>query len=152
MAPSRLEDTCSGESITATSNAENEFTGHFSRNHENTADDEMDDGSDQDGDEDAVAGPATNARVTSQKRRADVAAFDRWIEENQEQLSEPRKKGPRGTEKSLGGLASDVDREKIITSPRDYQIELFEKAKQQNTIAVLDTGRYQIPDPPWPRD
>ena len=24
--------------------------------------------------------------------------------------------------------------------PREYQIELFERAKEQNTIAVLDTG------------
>jgi endoribonuclease Dicer len=27
-----------------------------------------------------------------------------------------------------------------ITTPREYQIELFERAKTQNTIAVLDTG------------
>ncbi len=28
----------------------------------------------------------------------------------------------------------------IITDPREYQIELFERAKNQNIIAVLDTG------------
>ncbi len=28
----------------------------------------------------------------------------------------------------------------IITDPREYQLELFEKAKKQNIIAVLDTG------------
>lgn len=28
----------------------------------------------------------------------------------------------------------------IIHDPRDYQQELFEIAKEQNTIAVLDTG------------
>lgn len=34
----------------------------------------------------------------------------------------------------------------IITDPREYQLELFEKAKQQNIIAVLDTGKYDV----WP--
>ena len=28
----------------------------------------------------------------------------------------------------------------IITDPREYQLELFERAKSQNIIAVLDTG------------
>lgn len=28
----------------------------------------------------------------------------------------------------------------IITDPREYQLELFERAKKQNIIAVLDTG------------
>lgn len=28
----------------------------------------------------------------------------------------------------------------LINDAREYQIELFEKAKKQNTIAVLDTG------------
>jgi endoribonuclease Dicer len=27
-----------------------------------------------------------------------------------------------------------------VLDPREYQIELFERAKAQNTIAVLDTG------------
>jgi len=28
----------------------------------------------------------------------------------------------------------------IISDPREYQVELFERAKNQNVIAVLDTG------------
>lgn len=35
---------------------------------------------------------------------------------------------------------SKQESEVIITDPREYQIELFEKAKNQNIIAVLDTG------------
>lgn len=29
---------------------------------------------------------------------------------------------------------------KIIGTPRQYQIDLFERAKEKNTIVVLDTG------------
>lgn len=35
---------------------------------------------------------------------------------------------------------SKQDSAKIITDPREYQIELFERAKSQNIVAVLDTG------------
>ena len=37
-------------------------------------------------------------------------------------------------------LMSKQESNVIITDPREYQIELFERAKQQNIIAVLDTG------------
>lgn len=45
-------------------------------------------------------------------------------------------------ELSIRSLMSKHESAVIITDPREYQTELFEKAKQQNTIAVLDTGRY----------
>ena len=32
----------------------------------------------------------------------------------------------------------------IISDPREYQVELFERAKNQNVIAVLDTGMSPI--------
>lgn len=38
-------------------------------------------------------------------------------------------------------LVKQAKSTKIITSPRDYQVELFEKAKEKNIIAVLDTGK-----------
>ena len=37
-------------------------------------------------------------------------------------------------------LAQNNTRNELISSVRAYQTELFEKAKTQNTIAVLDTG------------
>lgn len=44
---------------------------------------------------------------------------------------------------SVRGLIAKQDSSVIITDPREYQVELFEKAKKQNIIAVLDTGMYR---------
>ncbi|KZF23112.1 hypothetical protein L228DRAFT_219379 [Xylona heveae TC161] len=41
---------------------------------------------------------------------------------------------------STKNLISKHGLSQIISSPRGYQVELFERAKHQNTIAVLDTG------------
>ena len=43
---------------------------------------------------------------------------------------------------SIRSLIAKQDSSVIITDPREYQVELFEKAKKQNIIAVLDTGMY----------
>ena len=43
-------------------------------------------------------------------------------------------------ELSVRKLISKQESTVIITDPRGYQVELFEKAKKQNIIAVLDTG------------
>lgn len=45
---------------------------------------------------------------------------------------------------SVRGLIAKQDSSVIITDPREYQLELFEKAKEQNIIAVLDTGMYLV--------
>jgi hypothetical protein len=41
---------------------------------------------------------------------------------------------------STRSLISKQESTVIITDPREYQTELFERAKKQNIIAVLDTG------------
>ena len=41
---------------------------------------------------------------------------------------------------SIRSLMAKQESNVIITDPREYQLELFEKAKKQNIIAVLDTG------------
>ena len=43
---------------------------------------------------------------------------------------------------SIRSLMAKQESNVIITDPREYQLELFEKAKKQNIIAVLDTGQY----------
>ena len=41
---------------------------------------------------------------------------------------------------SIRNLMAKQESNVIIGDPREYQIELFERAKKQDIIAVLDTG------------
>ncbi|KAM4058838.1 ribonuclease III domain-containing protein [Hirsutella rhossiliensis] len=78
---------------------------------------------------------------TATRRRGD-AAFQTWIQESQR--SNTRVAADASTRAvdrlSTARLIQSNEDRKIIVSPREYQIDLFERAKEKNIIIVLDTG------------
>ena len=85
-----------------------------------------------------------SASSIGEKRRAQKAIFDNWLTSDTGIAVLTRKKGSKvadvaDEEQSIHSLMAGMS-DQIIKNPRDYQIELFERAKKDNTIAVLDTG------------
>lgn len=56
----------------------------------------------------------------------------------------PNKLDRPEVEGSTRHLLKTQDFAATINDPREYQIELFEKAKKENTIAVLATGMQTV--------
>lgn len=114
--------------------------GHF----EDEGDGEESDGDSNHGAEGVrrwIINPAPQPRKLTEKRRADAALFEKWVEQNRHSLAKRTRRLVDGDGQSVLSLMRDFENKKIITNPRDYQLELFERAKIQNTIAVLDTGK-----------
>ncbi|EFX03018.1 rnase3 domain containing protein [Grosmannia clavigera kw1407] len=107
---------------------------------EDVYDDHLED-SDEDGMPLENTGSSNNLNL-SQKHRSDKDAFESWLAQNRVSITDSRADETvlRDEDKTTASLVREFEASKIIESPRDYQVELFEKAKQKNVIAVLDTG------------
>lgn len=92
--------------------------------------DESDDSASEEGTEaDSVKAKAEKVK---QRDRLDVDMFQSWLRDEQQKTND----------QSLNEAIREVGPadKRIIDSAREYQVELFERAKEKNTIAVLNTG------------
>lgn len=105
------------------------------------------DDSDSDDNEDRYrleSAPAAPKKI-SEKKRQDSAIFQSFLHSNENIGRGAREQSSGPDDKNVDSMpAAAIVRkgqsQQILTSPREYQVELFERAKERNTIVVLDTG------------
>jgi endoribonuclease Dicer len=111
------------------------------------ADDE-DDGEDNEAeidDEDEEDQPRAKPRRISERKRRQNAIADSYLQDALQDPARKHKVLPEEEDKqSTRWIVHQAESRQIISSPREYQIELFERAKERNIIAVLDTGMFAI--------
>jgi len=87
--------------------------------------------------------PVAKPRIISERKKRAAAIADRYIQAIlQKSLRDGIATVKPGEEskQSTRWLVNQSENQHIISTPRTYQIELFELAKEKNVIAVLDTG------------
>lgn len=103
---------------------------------DNAIEDE-DGGDETESDEEAPAHPSENQELSYEKSIRESYVRNRVLLATKVLMAQETKDNNK---QSVRWLIKDSGSQEIISSPREYQIELFERAKTQNTIAVLDTG------------
>lgn len=83
---------------------------------------------------------APRAQRVSEKNRKDVSVFQTWLTESQRDGSMRTQKTKTSQRAPAADKLLEKDSSRIIDAPREYQLDLFERAKGKNIIVVLDTG------------
>lgn len=98
-----------------------------------------------DSDIDAGHSHSHGPKTTSEKRRAQNDIFKAFAANVSAHVTEREVNGALSRsaneeQMSIRDILAKQETNVRITNPRDYQTELFQRAKAGNTIAVLDTG------------
>lgn len=104
----------------------------------------VDEESTEESDRDTAVHPYTesNLRISDRKRQMN-AAFDDFASKQAQTFAKEDDKNLQDMDDSrltARGLMAKMETENIINNPREYQMELFDRAKKENIIAVLPTG------------
>ena len=100
---------------------------------------------DEDEEEDEISPITKPRKISEQKRRQNYIA-DSYIQTALEKSLQKvlGVKPEEEAQQSARWLINQSESHQIISTPRAYQTELFEKAKEKNIIAVLDTGKHVL--------
>jgi endoribonuclease Dicer len=131
----KLIDLSDDESHLTTMSQQNDELGVFSSNHTLLAqviDDQVERDPSESDTESAESNPVVQAQVLRNRANRDV--FNDFLQQRTDE------QGPiHGFDHTFTSKTTESSKP-IIEDPRDYQTELFERAKKENIIAVLDTG------------
>lgn len=80
-------------------------------------------------------------KISLNRRRQDAVAAEYMKDLNKKLIKERNKaESQEVSNQSTKWLINQSEGRRIISTPREYQVELFDRAKKKNIIAVLDTG------------
>lgn len=77
--------------------------------------------------------------ASSEQRNVEEDMFTQWLASQQSLVSNTGRQSSENEDTVASDPATSPPAQ-IITTPREYQMQLFERAKERNTIVVLDTG------------